>query len=214
MTPGKIARRILGPLFPAVGRVYRRFGVDLNSVAEAIPPIPEGATVLDIGGGDGDLLNLVLPRSPGVRVTMIDLSSSIGAWLAPELRSRVEILPATSVRDFSEMGRQAPDVILLSDVVHHVPAGARREFFDDIARLVRGGRTRLVIKDVEPGGLCSKMLYLMDRYISGDKDVQFLSREEMQQLVRESMPVDAVEETGLLLKNPPNYALVFSFSGP
>ncbi len=211
MTPGQFARKLLGPLFPAVGRVYRRFGVDLDAVAAVIPALPPGSRILDIGGGDGDLLNLVLPRNPGVSVTMIDLSPTIGAWLAPELRQRVEIMPSTSVRQFSEKGQPAPDLILLSDVVHHVPVGARTEFMADISRLVSGGAARLVIKDVEPGGLRSKLLYLMDRHISGDKNVEFLSRREMTRLVEDNMPVASVVETALLGRNPPNYALVFTF---
>jgi cyclopropane fatty-acyl-phospholipid synthase-like methyltransferase len=210
MTPGQLARKVLGPLFPVAGRAYRSFGVDLAKVARTMPRLPENAHLLDIGGGDGDLLNYILELNPTARVTMIDLATGIGAWVRPELRERVQVFPETSIAGYAKLGRPAPDAILLSDVVHHVPVGARDEFFRDLAGLFRGTAPLLIIKEVAPGTFRARILYWMDRYISGDKNVRFLTPYELEQLVRASLAVRQVERTDLMQQNPPNYALVFS----
>jgi len=210
MTPGQVARKVLGPLFPMAGRAYRSFGVDLAKVARSIPRLPENAHLLDIGGGDGDLLNYILELNPTARVTMIDLAAGIGAWVRPELREHVEVLPQTSIADYVKLGRPAPDAILLSDVVHHVPVDARDEFFRDLAGLFRSNPPILIVKEVAPGSIRAKILFWMDRYVSGDRNVRFLSPDELEQLVGKSLSVGGVESTDLLQHNPPNYALVFS----
>jgi cyclopropane fatty-acyl-phospholipid synthase-like methyltransferase len=212
MTPGQLARKLLGPLFPIVGRRYRSFGVDLQKVSECLPWLPESAHLLDIGGGDGDLLNFILERNPTARVTMIDIASGIGAWVKPELKERVTILDATSIRDYARMGQPTPTAVLLSDVVHHVPERDRDAFFNDLATLLGSQQSDLIIKEVTPGSFRARVLYWMDRYISGDKNVEFLTPYELEQLVRRNLQVQDVHKTTLLDDNPPNYALVFSLN--
>jgi hypothetical protein len=51
MTLGQLARGMLGPLFPAVGRAYRSLFVSLDAVAETFPDLSPAAHVLDIGRG-------------------------------------------------------------------------------------------------------------------------------------------------------------------
>ena len=89
---------------------------------------------------------------------------------------------------------------------------AADEFLADLAALLQNQTSDLIIKEVAPGSLRAQVLYWMDRYISGDKNVQFLTPYELEHLVRSSLPVREVRKTDLLDTNPPNYALVFSMS--
>ena len=214
MSLGSIARSVLGEeLFPKVGRLYRAVFVDLQKVAESFPVPPPGAAVLDIGGGDGEALKPYLDRHPEVRVTMIDLKPSIGTALTPEQRQRVELLPATSIRDLAATGRHRPDMIILSDVLHHIPAAQREAFFGDIRALLDGRAATLVIKDVEPGRWRATLGYLADRYISGDRNVQQIGQRAMTELVQRVFPRSTCQATALIERDPPNYTLVFTLPG-
>jgi len=211
MSPGQIARRLLGPrAFRLVGRAYRRVFVDLRKVVESFPPLPEGAEVLDVGGGDGEVVNLLLARFPSVRVTMIDLGENIGTALDSGYRDRVRVLPKTSVEAYAQQGGRVPDVLILSDVLHHIPIDARPRFFEDLASLVRGRAVTLIVKDVAPEGVRSRCAYLADRYISGDRNVAFLSPAELEASVRRAFPAATAAETDLVRRDFPNYALVFA----
>ena len=97
MTLGKLARRALGPLLPAVGRAYRNFFMRLDVVAETFPALAPGTHLLDIGGADGLVLDAVLRGHPEVRATMLDLAPAIGGSLSPSVRDHVDLVPATSV---------------------------------------------------------------------------------------------------------------------
>jgi hypothetical protein len=211
---GALARKLLGHYFPLVGRMYRRFFVDLEKVAMALPDLSEANYLLDIGSGDGEVMNHVLRRQPGLRAVMIDIVPHVGDWLTPELRSRVEIFADHSVQDFTQRALQSPDAILLSDVMHHVPLLARAELLADIRTLLAGRAATIVIKDIEPGSARAKLAYLADIYITGDKAVCQVSRAEMRSLVQGVFPEMTCYETDLYQRDGPNYCLVFSTKAP
>lgn len=212
MTPGTIARRLLGPrLFPAVGRWYRRCFVDLEAVVRHLPVRP-GAHLLDVGGGDGALLDLVLAAHPDVRATLLDVSPRVGAALRSAHAGRVALRPATTVRDFVATTREVFDLVVVADVLHHVPAGERPRFLGDLAPLLRG-RTALAIKDIRPGSLRATFGLLSDRYVSGDRGVRFLDEEELETLVAAAIPGLRPARTGLFEEDAPNYCVLWRSAG-
>lgn len=173
-TPGQIARAILGPAFEPVGRAYRRFFVDMPKIADWMAArLPSNANVLDVGGGDGFVVDLLLSRKPYIRVTMTDIASEIGSFITPANRCRVTILSRTRA---SEVQGNF-DAITLADVIHHVPLAIREAFFADIANAAeKTGVKTILIKDVHPSGVRAKLGLWADRYITGDKAV-VLARE-------------------------------------
>ncbi len=210
MSVGRIARRLLGPrYFSLVGRAYRRIFVDLTLVARAIGHLDRGTLVLDVGGGDGELVNLLLACNPGVRFTMLDVSADVGGGVLPEYRERVTIMPCTRMVDYSGRGLPIPDVVLISDVVHHVPPGQRLAFFGELRVLLDGHECSMFVKDVQPGYFRSSLGYLADRWVSGDRQVSLVSREEIADVVREVFPDARCSETDLFSTDRPNYCLSF-----
>src|SRR5258708_573418 len=118
MSIGSLARALLGKRgFARVGRYYRALFVDLDKVADCLPAMPAGAVILDVGGGDGALVDRLLERQPEARVTMLDLKDDLGNAVRPELRDRLEILPRTNLVQYAALGRRQPDLIVVSDVV-------------------------------------------------------------------------------------------------
>jgi cyclopropane fatty-acyl-phospholipid synthase-like methyltransferase len=211
MSLGSLARTILGQRwFPVVGGWYRGVFVDLERVVDCLPELPAGARILDIGGGDGQMINILLARHPEVAITMLDMSPRLGSFLKPEWKERVRLFPATSLRDYAKAEHEVPDLVIIGDVIHHVPEERRTEFFADLRTVLRGQATTLFVKDLEPGHFRSTLSVLADRYVSGDKRVSLASREAVTLLVREAFPGAEVRSTQLFEIDCPNYALLFS----
>jgi hypothetical protein len=212
MTIGEIARKILGNYFPVIARGYRLFFVDLSAVAHSISPyITQGAIIVDIGGGDGELLNHLLALRSDIRVKMIDRSTCIGGSIKKEYLSRVELFPGISMGEFNKADAQKTDVILISDVLHHVPAEERKEFFCGLRALACGQHEMsIIIKDIEPGSLRASLSRMADRYISGDKNVTLIGRVDLSRMVSDAFGNTVeVTETNLFTINKPNYAQVY-----
>ena len=110
----------------------------------------------------------------------------------------------------SPPGRPLPDVLLLSDVMHHVPVAGRDAFLAAVADVLkRAPRLRIIVKDVEPGHWRATLGRLSDRYITGDRDVRLISRNELIDAMRHAHTGIRHHETALFRLDPPNYALVF-----
>lgn len=209
MSIGSLARKILGKkLFPLVGRFYRSIFVDLEKVAQLMSKeIPENANVLDVGGGDGELLNHLLANRSDIKVTMIDLREDIGNAIHNDFRGRVCLLPETSMRRFLETNEEKRDAIIVSDVIHHIPPMDRLSFLQDLKEFLDQSQATLLIKDVEPGYFISGLGYLSDRHITGDKNVSLISKNELQSLIEAAFGRIVINETSLFFEDKPNYLL-------
>lgn len=214
MTIGQIVRKIFGKKFYVLGQVYRSVFVDLSVVAHSIEPhIPQGAMIVDVGGGGGQLLNYLISLRHDINVKMIDISKSIGSSLNKEYLPMIELYPGTSMREFSSNDKCKPDVILISDVIHHVPKEDRKNFFIDLRAMVgEKDEVRVIIKDLEPGYFRSSLGCLADRYISGDKIVSLVGRADICNIMSEVFGKTVViKETNLFELDKPNYALLFEY---
>ena len=209
MSVGRMARRSLGPLFPVAGAAYRRLFVDVKKVAAHVPELGPDALLLDVGGGDGAILNPLLDRQPSLRVVAVDIAADIGQSIRPDLRPRVQLRPSTSVRQYIEDGGDAPTAVFLSDVFHHVPPDARPELIVDVLDVFRDRPAVVIVKDIVPQGARSALAFWADRNISGDRAVKAIGPAELSSLIREARPGLSVESTGLLGEDYPNYLLVF-----
>jgi 2-polyprenyl-3-methyl-5-hydroxy-6-metoxy-1,4-benzoquinol methylase len=166
--------------------------------------------LLDVGGGDGAPLNYLLELRADVRVTTIDIAPEVGQWLDPKHAARVVRMPRTDIGRYLASGQPHPDVLLLSDVMHHIPASEREVFLASLSELLRlSPDVRIIVKDVEPGFARSLLGYWADKYITGDKAVRPIAQEELISLVQNSIGPMRYEATDLFAVDKPNYALVF-----
>ncbi|BCJ91486.1 hypothetical protein IZ6_22210 [Terrihabitans soli] len=213
MTPGQIARRLLGRHFEPVGHLYRRFFMDTDKMAGRIAAaIPAGAKCLDIGGGDGMIANALLERRSDISITMIDLAASIGGFVDPKFAGRIALHPATPVDAFTA-NTGAFDATLITDVLHHIPAGFRPQFFADVKRqMEKSGCRVLLVKEVMPGRLRSFLGVLSDKYITGDKNVALLARTDIQTLAEATFGIENIERFAVEVPDAPNYFAVIRLS--
>lgn len=214
MSIGRVARSLLGErLFHLVARLYVRcFGNYKKIAAVIVAAIPPGAQVLDIGGGDGAPLNLLLAERPDVRVIMIDIAREIGGAVSGLLRSQVETLPQTSVAEYNKRRADRLGAILVLDVMHHIPSRARASFLQDLRALLleRAPPVPVIFKDIEPdGSLAARLNYLADRFISNDRNTTPIGRVELAGLLRAQFGHTAsIKDTGLYAIEAPHYALI------
>jgi hypothetical protein len=212
MALGPLIRRLLGRRFARrAGEYYRAMYVDLAKVAAAMAAvIPHDAHLLDVGGGDGQALNHLLAIRPDLTITTLDPAPMVGQWIDPRYQAQVKRLPRTSIAEFVACPHAHLDVILIADVMHHIPVSARRKFLDSISVLLeRTPDLRIIVKDVEPGHWRALLGSWSDRYITGDRNVSLISRDSVTSLFEEALGPLHREDTNLFKKDGPNYAIVF-----
>jgi len=177
VSAGRIARKILGRHFPLFGDAYRKIFVNMDKVVSyMIHQIPTNANVLDVGGGDGYVANLLLSKRSDIRVTITDIASNVGSFVEHTNRNRLTVHPST---DISELQGKF-DVITITDVIHHVPTALRQEFFAKISSVGKEvGCSKIIVKDIEPEGFRAKLALLGDLFITGDRNVVQLSANEI-----------------------------------
>jgi cyclopropane fatty-acyl-phospholipid synthase-like methyltransferase len=212
MSLGLLTRKLLGPhLFKYAGKFYRNIFVDLRKFYQCLPKMKPNQCILDIGGGDGELINYILKDNPLVKITMIDVASSIGNSINPQFKNKICFLPNTSISYYKKHyinNAAIVDYILISDVIHHIEPSEREEFFTNLKEII-GITTIVAIKDVEPGYFKSWVAYLADKYISGDRLVKFINKKEVISYMMDIFPDIHYYETNLFKINRPNYCLIF-----
>jgi hypothetical protein len=209
MSVGQVARRALGPAFPIAGAAYRRIFVDVRKVASCIPILPGGSTLLDVGIGDGSIINPLLDLQPDLRVIGVDLAPSIGSYLREDLYDRVELHPATTVAELVASGPLEISAAFMADVLHHVPPSARQELIGDVLSAFRDSPRMLIIKELVPQGARSRAAFWADRNISRDPCVEPIGPAGIVKLVRSVWAGSTVQVTELQHIDFPNYCLVF-----
>lgn len=214
MPLGPALRSLMNPAMERrLSGMYRRIFVDLEQVSKVLlPHLPHNARILDIGGGDGELLNHLLRARPDLSIDMVDIAPVVGKFIQPDHTGNVRRFTQTPVEKLPPENA-GYDIALISDVMHHLPAEYRETFLQSIrARLRNDGC--LLIKDIEPGHAISSLSLFCDMYVSGDRGVSLISLQELESLCERLEPI-SMSEIGLLEMDRPNYALrvVFGDAG-
>ena len=214
MALGPMLRKWMSPhLERRLSGIYRSVFVDLRQVAATLAPaLPNGARILDIGGGDGELLNHLFALRPDLHVTMVDIAPSVGKFVEARHGARVELRSGTSVEQHLSMSPPLYDSVLISDVMHHLPGGYRGDFLRAVSASLKPGGS-VFVKDVEPGHPVAWLSLICDHYVSGDHGVVLVSAAELGDLAARVLPPHQISEIGLLAKDRPNYLVRLEF-GP
>lgn len=176
MPIGPMVRRALGRYERPITELYRHVFIDLDTFAAALLRTgTRAAQILEIGCGEGAMTERLARIFPDAMIMAIDISPKPGRMFRGDTE-RVSFRQVTA----EQMAAREPSsfgLIVVCDVLHHVPIAARGSFIDAARRLLAPGGL-FVFKDWSPSPTPIHWLcHAADRYLTGD-DVRYPNVEE------------------------------------
>jgi 2-polyprenyl-3-methyl-5-hydroxy-6-metoxy-1,4-benzoquinol methylase len=168
MQPGPVIRRLFGPYEHTVAEAYRHIFVNLDDFARLIQTwVPRARRILEVGCGEGAMTERITRIYPAATVTAIDITPKVGRLFRGN-RANVTF-SQESVEAVASREPASFDVVILADVIHHVPADARRSLMGAIDQAMTPDGSFIfkdwVITKTPINWLCG----VSDRYLTGDK---------------------------------------------
>ncbi|MEO8265307.1 MAG: class I SAM-dependent methyltransferase [Ilumatobacteraceae bacterium] len=178
MTIGSSVRRLLGPrLERAAADRYRKLFVDLDALASTISGLGSFTTVIEVGCGEGALLaRLMDALDPNASALGIDIAPNPGHGYTGRNRN-VEFRQAAVAEVVADGLRF--DLVVVSDVLHHIPPADRRDFLESCRELLTPKGTIVIKEWVRRRNVAHLAAWGSDRFVSGDKGVAFFSEAEL-----------------------------------
>ncbi|MBP0591590.1 class I SAM-dependent methyltransferase [Paraburkholderia sp. LEh10] len=181
MAIGSLVRVLFGPYEHRVSEAYRSIYVDLDGFTERIRHWRRDAVrVLEIGCGEGAMTERLANIYPRAEIVAIDITPRIGRlYRGPT--DNVRFLQTTA-QEMAATRRAEFDLIVLADVIHHVPPALRVELFV-AAKSALAHNGALVFKDWKRANTpIHALCYASDRWITGDR-VQYMTVMEMREIL-------------------------------
>lgn len=146
MSLGAFIRGALGPLEPLATRAYRAAFFDVPSLATTVSGWTKASRILEVGCGEGALANHVLGHYPRAHYVGIDVTPRVGRLFTGDRaraefhEQQVQTLVAAAPRSF--------DLVLICDVLHHVPLSQRHALLEAATAALSPGGV-LILKEWE-----------------------------------------------------------------
>ncbi len=180
---GAAVRKNLGRYERPVSDLYRSVFINLEDLASNIRDWSQPKRILEIGCGEGALAELVVRDFPQAEYLGIDIISHLG---------RMYDGPSDNVEfrqiDAEVLARELPgqfDLILINDVMHHVPDALRLGLLGAAKELLAPGGL-LIFKDwVRRPSPIHALCYVADVYVGGDNSVRYMSLDEQRNMLTE-----------------------------
>lgn len=182
MSIGARVRAAFGPYEPLVSDLWRAMFVDVGQWTAVVSDwCPSPGRILEVGCGEGYSTARLVETFPGVAIDAIDIADNIGRlYDGPKSAANFRL---TYVEDIVSQSLDAYDLVVLSDVLHHVPPQKRESLLRSIHSVLKKGGT-FAVKDWHrnPFKPIHWITYGSDRFLTGDR-VSYLKRGEARQLV-------------------------------
>lgn len=190
MRPGPQVRRMFGPYEHAIAEIYRRFFIDLDSFAGLMRQwVPQARNVLEVGCGEGAVTERIVSSYPAACVTAIDVSPKAGRLFRGDhsrVTFRQEPVDAVAGREPASF-----DLVVLCDVLHHVPAVERSSVLSAIAQSLSPGGIFLFKDWVTSPSPIHWLCRFSDTYLTGD-DVSYFTLAEIHGLLTHNFGAGAI----------------------
>jgi SAM-dependent methyltransferase len=191
MSIGARVRGLFGPYERPVAEAYRSIYIDLDDWARQLHSwAPDALNILEVGCGEGAMSERLLTTFPKAHVTAIDIMPRVGRLFSGDA-SRVTF-KQMPVGDVAATMPGNFDLVIMCDVLHHVPHALRKELLVDIGRTVKPGGLFAMKDWARSATPIHWMCYASDRYLTGD-DVHYGSPVELSGLLGESFGADKVK---------------------
>jgi 2-polyprenyl-6-hydroxyphenyl methylase/3-demethylubiquinone-9 3-methyltransferase len=177
MKLGPLIRKMFGPHERRISEAYRSLYIDIDKFVElAVRWKPTANRILEVGCGEGAVTERLRVSYPEAGITAIDITPRIGRLYrgSPDgvrfIQCGVQEIAA------SEPGQY--DLVVLSDVLHHVPVELRQGLLAAI-RTVLAPTGSFIFKDWQRNyAPIHWMCYASDRWLTGDR-ISYMTRDEM-----------------------------------
>ena len=193
MSLGRFIRGLFGPYERQITAAYRSIFVDLDAYVEGIESwVPNARRILELGCGEGAVTERLARSYPDAAITGIDIDPAAGR-LYDGPTERVRFLTCT-IQEFAASDPGKFDLIVLADVLHHVPISLRQPLLDT-ARTLLSADGQLAFKEWERTFAPIHWLgYFADRWITGDR-ISYMNRSEIIDRLRKSFgPASVIHE--------------------
>lgn len=168
MAIGAVIRRAFGPFEHQISDAWRSLFVDMDSWTNLIKDLhPNPQRILEVGCGEGAGTEKLREFFPNATIDAIDIADNLGRLYRGDT-SRVTFRKEfVEERAASEPG--VYDLIVLCDVIHHVPEDAQDSLLQAIHTLLSPAGI-FAMKDWDRNYTpIYWMAYLSDRYLTGDR---------------------------------------------
>jgi 2-polyprenyl-3-methyl-5-hydroxy-6-metoxy-1,4-benzoquinol methylase len=177
MKLGPLVRRMFGPFERQVSESYRSIYFDIDAFVEMVHTWrPTASKILEVGCGEGAITQRLNAAYPIATITAIDITPKAGR-LFNGSTDRVRFACRT-VQEIAQVEPAQYDLVVLSDVLHHVPHELRQGILDSIRSVLAPGGA-FVFKDWQRDfSPIHWLCYASDRWITGDR-ISYMTRTEM-----------------------------------
>jgi len=190
MKLGPLVRRLFGPYERQISEMYRAIYIDIDEFVDLIVRWqPKPKKILEVGCGEGAVTQRLNAAFPDADITAIDITQRVGRLYRGSLE-RVRFMQRT-VQEIAAAEPKQYDLVVLSDVLHHVPEDLRQGLIDAIRAALTPDGT-LVFKDWQRNRTPIHWLcYASDRWLTGDR-ISYMTREEMRERLARSFGAGAL----------------------
>ena len=206
MRAGPLIRRLFGPYEYAVAEAYRRIFVDLDEFAELMCAwVPQAQKILEVGCGEGAMTERIVRTYPTATVTAIDITPNVGRLYRGQT-SHVTFIQET-VEGVACREPASFDLVVLADVIHHVPRDARQSLLSAIKQAMAANGC-LIFKDWVASATPIHWLCVMsDRYLTGD-DVAYCTTDGINTLLTNTFGSGAIRQMDTLRRRHNNVVVL------
>ena len=163
---GPAVRQRLGRFEIPAADAYRAAFINLDAAARTLASVAPARRILEVGCGDGSFGQRLLEHYPGAEYVGIDISAEPGRLFRGD-QSRATFRSIDSASYLAE-GPEPFDLVVMVDVVHHIPLELRDQVMGEVRALTAPGG-RYAIKEWDPiRGPVHAACWALDRYVTGD----------------------------------------------
>lgn len=182
MAIGAKVRRAFGKHERRVSELWRAIFVDLDAWTAAVRGwAPDAKRILELGCGEGYSTERLAAAFPEAQIDAVDISDNIGR-LYQGPRDNVNFRQVYA----EELAAQNPgtyDLIIIADVIHHVPKPARQSLLEAVRTLLAPGGVLLFKDWARDHTPIYYVGYASDRWLTGDR-IEYLTPNEAAEMLR------------------------------
>lgn len=208
---GSRVRRLFGPYEPWISELWRSAFINLDAfAAQLLHWVPQANKIVEIGCGEGAGTERLAEAYPDATIVAIDIASNLGRLYRG--RTKGVSFRQITVQELARTHAAAFDLIVMCDVLHHIPPELRDEIMTATRSLLAPGG-QFVFKDWERTATPIHWIaHASDRWLTGD-DVHYPTRSEAETLLAGSFGSSSVRACAEVRPWRNNFALLLQPAG-